>query len=1205
MFIASASVLSIAHICEFAFAFRHRFARYGTLLGLLFCITGAGSCQSAYFNGAQSTVGSGFSEPVGVATDSAGNLYVADEQAFAIYEIMAVNGTIPTSPTIKTLLGSLSNPQSIAVDGNGNVYFTDLDTTNGITNMSVKEIVAVNGVIPGSPTVRSLGNGLFYPRAVTVDNNGNVYVADTHNNSIKEILAVNGTIPDSPTIVTLSSEFTSPNGVKVDSRGNVFVTQGQYGPPEEILALNGSIPSSPTIISLASSFAFCAPGGVTVDASGNVYVSDYCNHAVFEIPAVNGTVPSSPKVRKIGAGFSSSLNPTGVAVDGNGNVYVGAQAAVSVPSIPKISLRSGDYSLVQVAGTTAPITMSFAFNGSHTLGSTAVLTKGAPNQDFTDKGTGTCIANTAYSNGQSCTVDVSFVPKVPGVRLGAVVLKDSAGNLLATGYAQGTGVGPQVSFSPGIESVIPTSGLAGPIGIAVDGSGSVYVADNQNSRLVKLSYSGGTYTQSTIATGLSDPYTVVVDGAGDVYVADTANSRILKLMQIANGYVQSTVDSGFGYPYGVAVDGSGTVYIANDLVNGSGQILRETPSDGGYVRSVAVNGLASPSDVAVDGIGNLYISDIGNNGLLLKETLSAGGYLQSTISVPQHIYPKALTVDSIGNLFFTDGSTYNIFEEQLTPNGYVQKLIVGDLHSIIGPWGISLDGDNNLYIAYPGKNQVIKASFAAPPIITFQGTSVGSTSPDSPQTVTLTNAGNAELTFPIPASGNNPSISANFTLDENAPSACPVTGSAAATEGVLAAGASCVLPIGFAPTTTGSLSGSLVLSDNNLNAGAPGYATQAITLSGTGAAPLPAAMSSPAPGSTLTGASTMFTWTAGTGVTGYYLWVGTAPGTYNLVNMGKFTTTSTTVTLPTAGATIYVRLWSVINGTPSQYNDYTYTEASDIPATIISPVNGSTLSGSSTTFTWNAGTGVTGYYLWVGTAPGAYNLVNMGKITTTSTTASLPTAGATIYVRLWSVINGTPSQYNDYTFTEASTVPAVIISPVNGSTLSGSATTFTWTQGTGVTGYYLWIGTAPGTYNLANLGKFTTTSTTVMLPNVDAAIYVRLWSVINGTPSQYNDYTYTETSTVPAAIVSPALGSTLSGATTTFSWTTGTGVTGYYLWVGTAPGTYNLANMGKFTTTSATVTLPTTGAPIYVRLWSVINGTPSRYNDYTYTEASQ
>jgi hypothetical protein len=88
-------------------------------------------------------------------------------------------------------------------------------------------------------------------------------------------------------------------------------------------------------------------------------------------------------------------------------------------------------------------------------------------------------------------------------------------------------------------------------------------------------------------------------------------------------------------------------------------------------------------------------------------------------------------------------------------------------------------------------------------------------------------------------------------------------------------------------------------------------------------------ITSPTPGSTLTSASTTFTWSAGSGgAITYYLWVGTSPGTANLIDTGADTGTSATVNLPTSGATIYVRLWTFIAGGATQFhNDYTYTEA--------------------------------------------------------------------------------------------------------------------------------------------------------------------------------------------------------------------------------------------------------------------------------------
>ncbi|HUD15420.1 MAG TPA: hypothetical protein VMQ56_17335, partial [Terracidiphilus sp.] len=131
---------------------------------------------------------------------------------------------------------------------------------------------------------------------------------------------------------------------------------------------------------------------------------------------------------------------------------------------------------------------------------------------------------------------------------------------------------------------------------------------------------------------------------------------------------------------------------------------------------------------------------------------------------------------------------------------------------------------------------------------------------------------------------------------------------------------------------------------------------------------------------------------------------------------------STTVTsLPAKAAKVYARLYSLVNG-KVEYNDYTYTEApapTGSPATMSTPTPGSTLGTSNLMFTWGTGTGVTEYNLWLGlSGPGSSSLYTSGWLTTTSTTvSSLPAKGATVYARLYSMVNGAV-KYNDYTYIE-------------------------------------------------------------------------------------------------------------------------------------------------------------------------------------------
>jgi hypothetical protein len=189
------------------------------------------------------------------------------------------------------------------------------------------------------------------------------------------------------------------------------------------------------------------------------------------------------------------------------------------------------------------------------------------------------------------------------------------------------------------------------------------------------------------------------------------------------------------------------------------------------------------------------------------------------------------------------------------------------------------------------------------------------------------------------------------------------------------------------------------------------------------------------------------------------------------------------------------------------YNDYTFTSAS--VAKLISPVPSSTLTASSESFTWSAGSGVSQYELYLSAiAPGDSDLYSSGHIKGTSATVSgIPINGETVYARLYSVIDGA-TLYNDYTFTTGSL--ARLISPMPGTALTATTELFKWTAGTGVTQYDLHLSAiAAGGYDLYVSGHITGTSIPVYrLPTNGETIYARLYSVIDGA-TYYNDYTYT------------------------------------------------------------------------------------------------
>jgi sugar lactone lactonase YvrE len=246
--------------------------------------------------------------------------------------------------------------------------------------------------------------------------------------------------------------------------------------------------------------------------------------------------------------------------------------------------------------------------------------------------------------------------------------------------------------------------LDSPYGVAVDGSGNLFIADLSNSRVRKVVLSTGVI--STVAgTGapglsgdggaatsaqLSSPYGVAVDGSGNLFIADRGNSRVRKVLSTGViSTVAGTWPAGFSgdggaatsaqlkYPEGVAVDGSGNLFIGDPVNHRVRKVALSTgvistvagtgaqgfSGDGGAATSAQLN---YPNGVAVDGSGNLFIADYGNDRVR-KVVLSTG--VISTVAgtgafgfsgdggaavSAQLSAPSGVAVDGNGNLFIAD-----------------------------------------------------------------------------------------------------------------------------------------------------------------------------------------------------------------------------------------------------------------------------------------------------------------------------------------------------------------------------------------------------------------------------------------------------------------------------------------------------------------------------------------------------------------------
>jgi DNA-binding beta-propeller fold protein YncE len=774
------------------------------------------AAQTAHAGGTLS-IGSGYNTG-SVAVDGSGNVFVGDKSG--VKEIVAVGGVVSSSSTVNTIGSGFRFPAGVAVDGSGNVFVVDEG------HSEVKEIVAVRGVVSFSSTVNTIGIGFIDPTGVAVDGSGNLFVADAGSVTVSENVAVDGVLTS--TVNTIGSGFIGPAGVAVDGSGNVFVADPNNNAVNEIVAVGGVVSSSSIVKTIGSGFS--EPSGVAVDGSGNVFVADTGNNAVKEIVAVGGLVSSSSTVIVIGSGFSG---PAGVAVDTSGNVFV---ADTGNGAVKEIVLAPQKLPTTAVGSTSASLSILFTFDSTGSIGAPIVLMQGATGLDFADAGTGSCTTNGTsyvYNTGDTCTVDVTFTPKYPGQRLGAVQLVTTGGTVvIATAHIYGTGTGPLVTF-PGNTTVKIIGRDGQPTGVAVDGSGNVFVTDFIDKWVKEIVAVGGAV--NTIGSGFSSPEGVAVDGSGNVFVADFENNAVKEI--VAVGGAVNTIGSGFSSPGGVAVDGSGNVFVTDY----GDSAVKEIVAVGGVVSSSSIvntigNGFSGPTGVAVDGSGNVFVADAGHNAV--KEIVAVGGVVSSS-SIVNTIgsgfsNPQGVTVDGSGNVFVADNGNSAVKEIMAVGGVVSSSSAVNTIGSGFIPTGVAVDGSGNIFVADNGNNAVKEIDLSDPPSLSFPtATNVGSTdSTDSVRTVTVANSGNAVLKFPIPASGNSPSISADFTLDSTSSGTCPLTGSTSSTPGTLAAGATCTLPISFTPAVGGTISGSLVLTDTNLNASPS--TTQTISLNGTG-----------------------------------------------------------------------------------------------------------------------------------------------------------------------------------------------------------------------------------------------------------------------------------------------------------------------------------------------------------------------------------
>jgi uncharacterized protein (TIGR03437 family) len=524
--------------------------------------------------------------------------------------------------------------------------------------------------------------------------------------------------------------------------------------------------------------------GVAVDTAGAVYATDPGNclvvktlaSGILRVVAGNGICGYSGDG---GPATAASLkDPWGVAVDAAGNLYIVDTGNVRIrkvtPAGTIATVAGGGYYL----GDGGPATSTSL---GHPEG---VAVDAAGNLYIADnyrirKVSPSGIISTVAGNGQRGFSGDSG--PATGARLGqpAGLAVDAAGNLYIADYGNqrirrvspagiiSTVAGNGQQGYSGDGGPATSASLQGPWGVAVDAAGNLYIADQFNDRIRRVSPSGIISTVAgngqrgysgdggpATSAALSYPAHVAVDAAGNLFIADQENHRIRKVSAAGiistvagNGAYKFSGDGGpataasLNGPRGVAVDAAGNMHIAGD---GNQRIRRVTPAGG--ITTVAGNGsggfsgdggpatsasLSDPFGVAVDAAGNLYIADTSNyrvrkvspSGIISTvagngvEGFSGDGGPATSASLSD---PFGVAVDAAGDLYIAHPYHHRV--RKVSPSGIITTVagngsggFSGDggpaaAASLNEPLGVAVDAAGNLYIADRNNYRVRKVS---------------------------------------------------------------------------------------------------------------------------------------------------------------------------------------------------------------------------------------------------------------------------------------------------------------------------------------------------------------------------------------------------------------------------------------------------------------------------------------------------------------
>jgi streptogramin lyase len=651
---------------------------FTTLAGTPYAVTGVdGQGGAAQFN-----------FPAGTAVDSAGNVYVGDEDDDTIRKI-SPSGVVTTLAGLSGQTGTadgtgsaarFNNPIGVAVDSAGNVFVADAtnQTIRKVTAAGVVTTLAGQAGVPGTQDGTGTGAQFSNPVGVAVDSSDNVYVVDQVGNAIRKVTpagvvttfageeGVSGSVDGTGS----GARFNSPYLITIDGSGNLYVADEkndeirEITPAGVVTTIAGAPKQQGHADGTGASASFNDPLGVAVDSSGNVYVADANNETIRKI-APGGVVTTFAGRATIegstdGTGTNAEFaNPFGICADSNGNLYVGDAANNTIRKITPAGV------VTTIAGTPGAGNANGTGGAAQFFGPAGITTDSSGNVYVADE-------------------DNDLIRKITPAGV-VTTLAGSPGN---SGSADGTGAAAQFYF---------------PFGVAVDSGGNVFVADSSNNTIRKITPGGvvTTVAGTPLVVGISNgtgaaasfnaPVGIAVDGNDNLYVTEQENQDVRKITSAGvvttlagtPGTTGSADGTGpaakFDLPAGIVVAGNGNVFVADGT---NDEIRMITPA--GVVTTIAgspqntgsADGTGSaarfflPVGLGIDSSGNLYVADTEND--TVREVTQAGvvttlagtprvfGSTDGTGAAALFDNPEGIAVDSLGNVYVSDFETNTI-----------------------------------------------------------------------------------------------------------------------------------------------------------------------------------------------------------------------------------------------------------------------------------------------------------------------------------------------------------------------------------------------------------------------------------------------------------------------------------------------------------------------------------------------------------------